>query len=400
MSPRRPDPKRVLALAALAATVGACADFEGEVPDAGELHFPVGMAVHSGGRYLYTVSTNFDASYRVDRGGMVSVIDLETLRVVPEATVRVGSYGGAVQLSPDGERLVVTTRGDDSLVVLDVATDGSDLTCRGAHDGLRCRIDGLPNDPFDVIPAPFVPDATAAPEGSGAAAPEDVRTFAVTGLDGDVAVVTIRNDDLDGADVFRAGLIDGASTIVEHPLTTELLVAGRFSNTIAAIAWFRDDAQDVAGIVATRAASIPTTASLSDARDLVLSSDGTRGWLSTNSPDGIVTLDTSVDGEGQVRLRYLARHDIDGAPAAMVVVPEAGRDVLYVALPEEDAIAVVDAASGMREATVHVGARPFDLTLDPTRPRLYVSLFDDHAIGVIDLDPSSPQYRSLIARIR
>ena len=28
-------------------------------------------------------------------------------------------------------------------------------------------------------------------------------------IDGDVAVVTIRNDDLDGADVYRAGLIDG-----------------------------------------------------------------------------------------------------------------------------------------------------------------------------------------------
>lgn len=437
------QPTRLALIAALAVwslLFTSCELYDGELPPTDELNFPNGMAVHPSGRYLYVLSTNFQAEYRTDLGGTVSVVDLETLQLLPERTLCIGSYGGELHLleRTDGQpaaTLVATTRSNDGVAVLNVSEDGGRLACQYQGEAigntcvsditdlpgvtrdrrrLPCEINNLTNDP--VAAASIRPDANT---------PEYLESFAVIGLrDGDIRAVNLIEGEIRGYDVSGSQSRDlhlsdtfdlsaGPIASARHPLTDELYVAGRSDNRLFAIDWIRFPVTApseqprsgfVRGIATTSTTAFPLAVDSygrsAEVRGLAFSTDGTRLYAAAQSPSSVITVDTSLDNEGRPRNLVLDRVNVDGRPAQILFVEHGARRLLYVALFEERAIAVLDADSRRELTRIEVGAEPYSMVADPTRPRIYVSLFEDSSVAVIDADPSSASWNRVIGAIR
>lgn len=401
---------RVVSILAIVSAVAACSEFEGPEPPADALYYPVGIAVHPTGDYLYVANANFDAQYRSSQGGTVVVLDAHTLRVLPETTVQIGSFGGGLALNRgrDGasapDRLYVTVRGDNSLVALSVSEDGATIRCPNAATGdptaHTCRVQGIPNDPFavEVLPSP-----------EGLDSERDI--VAVASLTGYLSAVSVTGDDsaldTDNAYVTYAPAVSGAAALRRLPNTGEAWVAGRFSRrlrglrpvpAIADDGSIRASSGELAALVVTSEALLPSPVDTTEVRDFVFSEDGQRAWVSTGSPAAITFLDMAVDATGSPRGTVLDRFDLDSAPAQLTLARESGRARLYVAVPSEQAIDVIDAETGALLDRITLDGLVYSMAYHQPSARLYVTLFDEHTVVAIDLDPSSPTFRHIVGR--
>ncbi|MCK6571385.1 hypothetical protein L6V77_09840 [Myxococcota bacterium] len=92
---------RVLATAALGALLGGCGVPETGIPPPHDtFYFPVGLAPHPDGRYLYVSNAGFDRRYNA---GTIQVFDTFTRRVLPEATVETGLFAGELVVARFGQ---------------------------------------------------------------------------------------------------------------------------------------------------------------------------------------------------------------------------------------------------------------------------------------------------------
>jgi DNA-binding beta-propeller fold protein YncE len=373
------------------AAVAGCDPYVGPVAATGELHTPVGLAVHPSGDWVYVLSSNFEGNFRVNDGGSVDIIDAEQLTLVEGATVRVPSYGARLAFGGDAtapDRLYAATRSSDAVIALSVSADGSALTCNGALLSDGCSIGPFPGDPYDVV------------EVAHEAGVDGVRTIAVASLAGSVSMADVRGNAFDAASIRSRGVVGGSNNVVLLPGFDELLAAGRFSNTLVNLTWYRGASGDVAAIVPLRTMSIASPSPSSEVRDIALSSDQTLAWVTAARPGAVQLFDVSRDSAGNIRGRFLARFDLDGAPADVVLVEDGEQPVLYVSQPDLNSIAVIDALSGTYVDSIYVGGLPFALAADVNvRKRLYVTLFDANAVAVIDIDPSSSSFRRVIGRV-
>lgn len=383
-----------IGLALLASVASGCAEYVGPVPEAGELVEPVGITVHPSGRYVYVVNSNFSARYDVLRGGSIGIYDADTLEPVLNEPYRFGSYGGRVVLaSSEGsadtpDQIGVAVRGDSGIVLLNLSEDGSTASCPSAlEDG--CALE-LGRDIYDLTPVP-----------RPSLVPENFEYWMASGLDGRVYLISVPDRDLLRAETLVRGVAVGTNVLRVYPPTGEVFVGARFSPRISALSYFGLTDGTPGGIVIDSQTAYPSSLSRAEARDLQFSTDLTRAWVTTQSPSALLTIDVRPAAEGLSVNQVLRRVDLDGNPAEMVVVNEGGRDMLYIALATDEAVAVVDGETGELVDTIALGALAFGMAHDGVRhQRLYVTLFDEDAVAVIDLDPSSPAYRSVIAEIR
>ena len=74
---------------------------------------------------------------------------------------------------------------------------------------------------------------------------------------------------------------------------------------------------------------------------------------------------------------------------------------MLVTMYDRDMVAVVDPASRQVVGQIEVGDGPFDIAVlqNDTTLRAYITLFEDGAISVIELQPGDSQYTE-IARIK
>jgi len=381
-----------LALAA-ALWTGACAEYIGPTPAPGELVQPIGITVHPSGRYVYVVNSNFNARYEVSAGGNIVVIDADTLEPTTDEPYRFGSYGARVILwGPDPlapTTLGVAVRGDSGISLLQLTPDGGRVFCASTGVEDACSFQ-LGRDIYDLTPLP-----------RPSLVPENFEYWMAAGLDGRVYLLSIPDGNLQRAAVLVRGALSGNNVLRVFEPTSEVFIAGRFSNRIAALSYFGQTDGEPGGIIINSQSQYPTTLGRAEIRDLRFSSDGTRAWVSAGSPSSLMTLDVRQRDEGLATNQILRRVDLDGGPAEMVVVTEDGRDTLYIALADDEAIAVVDGETSELLDLIPLDALAFGLAVDTVRhQRLYVTLFDEDAVAVIDINPASPSFRSVIAEVR
>lgn len=159
---------------------------KGISPDPSQMHYPIGIAVHPTGKFLYVVNANFDLAYT---GGSVMVFntnedqtgvfdingittELKTLTMLKDATVEIGSFGAQIVLNNAGTKAYVAVRQDrkkdtsidvSSIVVLDIDTSKS------GKGHLACNEFAITNDDtggvgeenkYEQTPAPKCGDAS------------------------------------------------------------------------------------------------------------------------------------------------------------------------------------------------------------------------------------------------
>ena len=422
--------RSLIATGLAAIALAACDEYQGLTQPAGTLHYPLGVAVHPDGRFVYVLSTNFDGKYRIDEGGTVSVVDTDTGTILSTQTVRLASFGGQLAFSRptvDGPgTLAATTRGDDALNLLEVSADGSRVWCDGnagfaslynaaadaAPTGLlaalalppalgdetgeACRLDGLAASPFALTNLNSGWSRSAA---GGSWTHWDY--WGVGSLAGAVSLVGVPDGDLGSATkVSTTGVAIGTAAVVA--VGDQLVVAGRYGNQLSVISAAEDSAGTPVALQVARTVTLPfsTSAGAMESRGLAYSERLNRLFVSINQPTGIATAEVGSDADGSATLAYSGLFPLRGLPTAIQLVETPDRSLLLVLLQSRDELVVLDASTGQPLSRLFVGDAPSAMALSPDKTRLYISLFGDNALAVVALDPADPSLVTLDATIR
>lgn len=430
----------VAACAALASFALGCADpYVEPLPPRDRLNYPVGITIHPEGRFLYVVNSNFDTRYREDVGGTLSVVDLETRELRPQASPFLPSFGGMIELNRDGTRAYVATRNQNAVVSLSVSPHGATVYCQDGEvttsDPLACTLRRVP----DVVGGAFVPsdpfalDVTTIDWESGDGVPFEIDLVNVAHLRGDnVTTIAIpRTEDAENplaSSMQSASLIAGGSAIERRPGTRDIYVGGRLSREIAIFfPYLAPGSATVQALIRRGTIQLGNVGESVDTRGLAFDETGDTLFVVTRVPDALHIVDLGprdVETGAGTLDQVVASIPVARNPSG--VFPHAGADgntLLYVPSFDEEIVQVVDPTTRAVIDRIELGAKPYDMEFDvaPGTCTLdgpchaYVSLFNDLAaadgrcedhrtetcgsIGIIDVDPQSPRFHQLIGKI-
>ncbi|MBI5161899.1 MAG: hypothetical protein HY996_10880 [Micrococcales bacterium] len=405
-------------IAAATLATGCDIENEGLEPPADELIFPVGLAMDPGGRYLYVANANFDLRYN---GGTVVTVDLEAVDesqsqgavldtrdrsiVLPGSSVRLGTFASDLALSPDGARLFVPVRGDNSVTWIEIDDGGGRrLRCWDGVEGgetPRCAGDHvigsgtndlglrLPSEPYGIA---FAGD----------------RDYAIVthADDGDVSLIADVSGRPELVDV-QGDLPAAASGIAVHPLTGRVYVAHRGASVLSTLDVYDGSsidaiaAEDRPAIVPRTSVPIDVISTGSDSRALVFHPDGHEAYVTNRSPRSVLKLDTALGDSGVPVNEWRDAIPLGQGPSRIVVheEPGTGRLLVYVVCFDDGVVYAIDAAAGRVDGILWTGAGPHAIAFDDTRRWIFVASFVTSTIAVFDDDPSRETYRERLFTI-
>lgn len=414
-----------LVLALIAVAFGACTGREvGPAHPTDRLSFPVEVTADPSGRLVWIVSGNFALAYR---GAGVLAYDVIDNRFLPELAFEVGSFPGPLSLyARDGRTVAayIASRSEDRVYT---ATLGGDdptrptLTCAGGTDDgdpttiLRCPDDAAlsratledGDEQLDLVIGddPFGNLVRKARHGG------EPDLLLVGGMaDGILSTLSLETPSAPSL-IGGLELSDGLFAMAENPATGRIYASSKLSPSISILEIV--DNQDISGapdsinryLKLAGSITIPEPALTRDrARDLAISPDGSRLYLSYRAADTFLIVDIADASDGTPRGRVLHKIAMANDPGDIVVRSVGSRELVYVSCHKANRVEVVDPDAGAVIASIKTGAGPSGMTLidrpDLGIQRLFVALFSDDAVGVIELDPGSPFYHSEIAEIR
>jgi len=372
------------------------------------IHYPIGLASDPSGDFVYVANSNFDLAYS---HGSVVALSVDTHTLVSQTAVQVPSFGGELLMQPRGpgqSRLFLPSRGNNSLVWMDVTND---------PDSNSPSIQCWDEDPTGakVCADQYVLDETT--DSSPGLDPfgVSVRTAEDTGLDyvfttsfdGQLSVYEFA-DDTAPKRVEQVFLAAGSYDAATHPETGHIYATSKRFNLLhnVEVTASKDSGvtTQVDSLVISNAAG--QVGKNEFGRSLVFNETGSLAFVAYRTPPALLVVDTSPDVNGVPQNRVLTWIPLAGRPASVVMgrVGPNDQEMLYVTLYDLDKVAVVDPIAMEVVEMIPTGDGPYGLTLVnramPSLKRAYVSLFEEHAIGVIELDATSPFYHQEIARIR
>ena len=413
----------------------ACAN-----PDAGAPHppnlldYPVAVTADPSGRHLWVTSGNFDLSWR---GGAIMAVDLATNRFVSDrdsdgealpGIAQVGGYPGPVHLlSRDGEAIsgYVLSRAENSLYHLSITRDDEGLpwlSCEGGtvqDNGVTAcaREDAFESGTFVMDDA--VVEGTLGEDPFGAlvhhARQAEDQDLLLTGamIDGELALFGLGAEGTPRL-LNQTSITAGLFAFAENPVTGDIYTSHKTSSIInvlqvepAPSADADPSLADTPTLTLKKTIVVPGSVIDDFARGLAVSSDGTRLYAAYRSPSSLLIFDVSPGGEASGEAQLLSKVQVSGSPGDVVVVPQSEThptELVYISTYGGDRIDVVDPALGMVVDTIRTGNGPFgmayvrnpELGID----KLYVALFHEQSVGVIELDPASPYHHTVVAEIR
>ncbi len=410
--------------AALVPTFGACGNEEiGPPHPTDRLDYPVSVTADPSGRIVWVVSGNFDLAWR---GAAVLAIDTLTNQFVPELAFEVGNFPGPFTvLERDGRAVAgyIASREDDALYHVKFAGDDPArpvVSCEDQQTGaiLRCRESGAIHDQEvevddDIIDLTVGDDPYMTTVRPGRLGGEPDLLFVGGQQDGVLATLTLAEDGTPDL-VGNVEIFDGLFGLLTNPRSGRLYASSKLSASIAVFdvlpRKYADDPSVLDPInpyvTQVAAVAIPEPVRVTDrARALAISKDGTRLFATYRAPDSLIIADIADDQFGGPRARILQKVTLSDDPNDIeLVTTSTGEELLYISCFRGDRVEVVDARSGLSMGSVKTGQGPSEMTVvdrpDLGIKRLYVALFNDNAVAVIELDPASPFYNTVIGEIR
>lgn len=374
--------------------MGCDSSIEGSLPPRDQLHYPVGLTFHPNGQYFYVVNSNFDARYRPDAGGTISVFDTNTLEIRDVASPYLPSFGSKLALNSDATKAYITARAEDSVVAYDVAGDGSAIFCtdaegRSTSEPTDCVINRaldkngsatVPNDPFDL--------AVFSVERADVGQVDVLNLAHLAGTK--VSSISLPGGQLSGANLQSAPLLRGATAITQRPGTHDLYVAGRQTDQIAIYQPYISDQGKVEALISRGSLTLNNDAEFIDARAIAFEDSGDRFYVITRSPSALHIVDVVASdpatGGGRSH-KVVGSIPLRAQPADMALhtTPQ-GQRLAYITSASDRSIQVVDIESRTIIDEILLDAAPYDITIEPKtsgcatpeqRCRAFVTLFDD-----------------------
>lgn len=411
----------ILFLFAATLVVGCADSALGPLHPHDELDFPVGVTADPAGDTLWVTSGNFDLAYQ---GGAVLGINVATHDYRPGAAAEIGSYPGSPLLLERGgqaEQLYATSRERNALYHLQIdRSSGSPVlkcedgttTSTTTPTTLRCPDDEAVTA-NQVSSGGNTADLTVGADPFGGmvrlARSQVEKDLILTSAmaDGNVASYTLDSSGKPEL-IGNIGVEAGVYALAHNPTTERIYTTTKFFNIFQVLTLdFHDNdrtANPYTNLVST--ISIPATGIIDHARSMVLNADGTRLFATYRSPASVVVVDVSGGPTGSAADRVLSKIPVGRRPSDIRYVPGDASlgipELLYVSCFSDNRIDVIDPAVGMIIASIDTGHGPFgmDVVTTGTLRRLYVAHFYDHSVGVVELDPRSAYFHTMVAEIR
>jgi len=434
---------RRLTIALPLLTGGCPASGELLEPPADQFYYPTGMDLSPDESTLFVASANADLLYDsgtvlpVDVGQLDEILDEwlttgsapagrdcdidlatrhtlvcdETVAVVPEGAVRIGSFATDLRIQVAGEdgmlRLLAAVRGDPSVTWIDHDASAGRLDCAdgdeefAACDGdhrltlLRNREDvgHLPEEPFGL----FV---------------DSVNGYAVVTHFSSGAITLVDLPAGGGAPVLADAV---AGLFTSDPSTGELgavAAAGRRPGTATDRIYVtsRTDARVQTRLVARPASGepilVPTdyffldqVSPSTDGRGIAFSDDGDRAYILNREPPMLHIVDSSLGADGMPVNRLEAAVEVCQQASNLTQLDVGRGNRLYVTCFGAGQIWVIDPVARSVEAVLDVGLGPHGLVASPSRERLYVANYLEDTVAVVDLAAGSPTENRVVLRL-
>jgi len=430
-----------LAVATSLLALAACTT-EGvaKLPPADRLYYPTGVAfvgadAGAGEGTLVVANSNFDNRYSY--GSLVS-LDLNAVGLPPfpgasDAGVQqidglglgghpgemvltdafAGPQIGTFALPAGGTRLFIPTRGQGNYVhVVDLDLPGASrrLTCfQGGADPQDCTVGalGLTYNEAHGIAKPRAPE----PIGVTVDAPSH-QVFVTHRMPATSPLGTFDNPEsyLVRLDALSPAISDDSFLSIGQGGADAVTVDGRFAfivgyaaRTLAAPPLLRY--LDTAAPATVYGAALETSFHAAEGRDITTSTDGSRLYILGRVPAALIV--ASVSGLAAGTPNVIAVHGIllQLDPNRILRLSRPGRgDLFAITSSQANVVSFYDEEVGDLVAEVgSIGKQPYGLAAD-VRPgggaRIYVSLFGDGQLAVIDLpDLNKPEEARLVARV-
>lgn len=395
-----------ISAASLLLGAGCAEEYRGREPLASGLHYPLGMAVDSANGRLYVVNSNFDLAYR--QASVVS-ISLDSHEFdAPHAFLE--SFPGEFLFLTNGagnQLGYLAVRGDNSVTWFRVGSGGT-LDCGnlGKSDPAVCV------DKHVVVKGP-------APEGYDADVEElDVgsdpyglawipgrdgesdRLVSAAMRDGTLTLMDLA-DDGTPTPVHSVTVTGGLHSVAVDPTSRQIYVTTKTYPVV-----YRYEVRYVKNLpqlTLAGATTIPSPYSTNDyGRGLAITPDGRYALVATRTPPALVVLD-ATDSPLPESQRAVKTIPLNGKPGQIRIFNSGpgGLPVAYVLGFTDDTIWAFDTDTFQPRASFRTGAGPYDMAagLSGGKMQGYVSNFLDHTISIIDLDPASKTYHTVIGEI-
>jgi hypothetical protein len=364
--------------------------------------------------------------------------------VVPEATVRIGSFGGTIvaqSFAPGGaatQRLFVAVRAEPSITYIDAGVAGNRISLRCAEStdsNPRCeeawRIRARPEaQGAEELPLQEEPHAMVLDEALGVLYVAHLGAIErgmalIRGVSTiDICEPARRPPVLNAvlADALpRTGSL-GVTHIVSGELgnaTAPLFATAEFTADVVELL-YRDPARvgcqvppsqrDLSMVSGRRFVSSVYGTRGADLRGMIFSPDRNRAYLLHRqyadrrngefNPPSVVAVDRQLDARGDPVNRPIGFVEVCTGPTKMIA-HDAGRGTkLFVNCFEGGQLYVVDPNLLAVEAIIEVGAGPADLVFVPSDATLaYVAGFANNNVSVVDLKPGSDTEYRVVQKI-
>jgi hypothetical protein len=138
-----------------------------------------------------------------------------------------------------------------------------------------------------------------------------------------------------------------------------------------------------------------------DQRGVALSPDGSRAYVVSRQPESVFVLEMTEDGR-DYEYQFLDVIEVGEGPAIIESLSDerfpAGF-LLYVVCFDADRIYVIDPSIDEVVDIVATRRGPHDLVFDPASGVGYLANFLESTLSILDVDPESPRYHSILTTL-
>lgn len=394
-------------------------DEVGYPPPTDELYYPLGIAAHPEGRYLYVSSASYDRLYNASS---LIAIDTHTQRLLPQTAVELGLFSGELSIAQQpcevegcepGIFAYLPSRDESSLTTFKINAAQGDsaqhIHCGQGRavgaEGRRCATSHVVTRAGD----------SSMPRGPYALHLQSEHLYMTHINEGVVSrwrLPSAEEDSL-GRPIYECQASSGnAHFISTHPVSGDAFVSDRLGQVVQVLSPIERQA---GGCKLSAQAPVLVTDKLvaGEGRGVAMSADGTLMYLASSFDGALRVYDVSIGSDGAPRNALLAAIPVGrsanavrvaglrpqehraGSPslgAAQRLVDELGGGLVYVSALEDGVVAVIDPQRLAVIARIKVGASPHDLAFLPNEEGglyAYVTNFKGHSVSVIDVTAGS-----------